>query len=253
MSDRHPVITPPAPLAEGIMGGHDTMEALTMLVEGQHLDQPTFHALYEAMPPGTRAELINGVVYMPSPVGPDHGVAHVPVIVWLDYYAEQTPGLQVMDNATAVLGRKSEPQPDALLRILPEFGGKTRVEKKFLAGPPELVVEVSHATRYVDLGPKLKDYQRAGVLEYVVRALEPDEVFWFVREGGILVPWALGEDGLYRSVNFPGLWLDPQALLRGDRRRLREVVDLSCATPEHAAFVAKLAAIRDQAQGQGPA
>ncbi len=29
-----------------------------MLVEGQRLDQPTFHALYEAMPPGTRAELI---------------------------------------------------------------------------------------------------------------------------------------------------------------------------------------------------
>ncbi len=32
------------------------------LVEGQRLDQPTFHALYEAMPPSTRAELINGVV-----------------------------------------------------------------------------------------------------------------------------------------------------------------------------------------------
>jgi Uma2 family endonuclease len=253
MSDRHPVMTPPAPLAEGVMGGDGTMTPLPPLVEGQWLDQPTFHARYEAMPPGTRAELIDGVVYMPSPVGPPHGRAHVPVIVWLDYYAEQTPGSEVLDNATAILGRKSEPQPDALLHILPEFGGKTRVEKKFLAGPPELVVEVSHATRYVDLGPKLKDYQKAGVLEYVVRALEPDEVFWFVREGGILVPWALGEDGLYRSVNFPGLWLDPQALLRGDRRRLREVVDLGCTTPEHAAFVARLAAFRDQSQGQSPA
>ena len=125
------------------------------------------------------------------------------MIVWLDYYAEQTPGVQVMDNATTVLGRKSEPQPDALLRILPEFGGQTRIEKKLLAGPPELVVEVSHATRYVDLGPKLEDYQRAGVLEYVVRALEPDEVFWFVREGGVLVERPLGEDGLYRSVDLP--------------------------------------------------
>jgi hypothetical protein len=45
------------------------------LVEGQRLDQPTFHALYEAMPPGTRAELIDGVVYLPSPVGLDHGDA----------------------------------------------------------------------------------------------------------------------------------------------------------------------------------
>ncbi len=235
------------------MGGDGTMTPLPPLVEGQWLDQPTFHARYEAMPPGTRAELIDGVVYMPSPVGPPHGRAHVPVIVWLDYYAEQTPGSEVLDNATAILGRKSEPQPDALLRILPEFGGKTRVEKKFLAGPPELVVEVSHATRYVDLGPKLKDFQRAGVLEYVVRALEPDQVFWFVREDETLVERPLGEDGLHRSTAFPGLWLDPQALVRGDRRRLREVVHLGCATPEHAAFVARLATIRDQSQGPSPA
>jgi Uma2 family endonuclease len=253
MSDRHPVMTQPTPLAEGVMGGDDSMTALPPLVEGQRLDQPTFHALYEAMPPGTRAELINGVVYTPSPVSLEHGVAHAPVIVWLFYYAERTPGLQVGDNVTAVLGRKSEPQPDALLRILPEFGGRTRVEKKMLHGVPELLVEVSHATRYVDLGPKLEDYQRADVLEYVVRALEPDQVFWFVREGGVLVERPIGEDGLYRSINFPGLWLDPQALVRGDGRRLRAVVDLGCATPEHAGFVARLAAARDRAQGQGPA
>ena len=252
MSDRHPVMGVHTPPAEGVMFDHDAMAPLPPLVEGQWLDQPTFHARYEAMPPGTRAELINGVVYMPSPVGREHGVAHAPVIFWLFYYADQTPGLEVLDNATAILGPKSEPQPDATLRILPEFGGQTSIKKKYLAGPPELIAEVSHATRYVDLGPKLEDYQRAGVLEYVVRALEPDQVFWFVREGGILVERPLGEDGLYRSTNFPGLWLDPQALVRGDGRRLRAVVDLGCATPEHAAFVARLAAARDRAQGQGP-
>lgn len=234
------------------MADHDAMTPLPPLVEGQWLDQPTFHARYEAMPPGTRAELIDGVVFMPSPVGPGHGRASVPVIVWLDDYAEQTPGLEVMDNATAVLGPKSEPQPDALLRILPEFGGRTRIERKYLHGAPELVAEVSHATRYVDLGPKLEDYRRAGVLEYVVRALEPDEVLWFVRVGEALVPRPLGEDGLYRSTIFPGLWLDPQALIRGDRRRLRAVVDLGCATPEHAESVAKLAAAREQSRGHGP-
>jgi hypothetical protein len=51
------------------------------LVEGQRLDQPTFHTLYTAMPPGTRAELIDGLVYMPSPVGRAHGRAHVPVLL----------------------------------------------------------------------------------------------------------------------------------------------------------------------------
>ena len=215
------------------------------LVEGQRLDQPTFHALYQAMPPGTRAELIDGVVYMPSPVGLEHGEAHVPVIVWLDYYAEQTPGLQVMDNATTILGWKGEPQPDALLRILPECDGRTWNERGFLRGAAELIVEVSKATRYVDLGPKKADYERAGVLEYVVRAIDPDEIFWFSQEQGTLVKRPVGADGLYHSTVFPGLWLDPQALVKGDRRRLRAVVDLGCATAEHAAFVARLAAARD--------
>ena len=93
-----------------------TVDPPRLLVEGQRLDQPTFHSLYEAMPPGTRAELIGGVVHMPSPVGRAHGEAHVPVILWLDYFAEHTPGVEVLDNATTILGWKSEPQPDGLLR-----------------------------------------------------------------------------------------------------------------------------------------
>jgi Putative restriction endonuclease len=182
---------------------------------------------------------------MPSPVGREHGIAQVPVIVWLSYYAEQTPGLQVMDNASTILGWKSEPQPDGLLRILPEWGGRTWDEGGFVHGAPELIAEVSKATRYVDLGPKKADYERAGVQEYIVRAIDPDEIFWFAQEQGELVPRPIGNDGLYRSAVFPGLWLDPGALLKGDTRRLRAVVDLGCATPEHAAFVAELAERRE--------
>ena len=215
-----------------------------MLVEGQRLDQPAFHALYEAMPPGTRAELIDGVVYMPSPVGLDHGGAHVPVIMWLGYYAENTPGVEVLDNATTILGWKSEPQPDALLRILPECGGRTWNEHGYVHGAPELVVEIAKATRYVDLGPKLNDYERAGVLEYVVRTFDPDEIYWFAQEQGALVQRPIGEDGLYRSSVFPGLWLDPVALLDGDTRRLRAVVDMGCAAANMRQFVARLAAAR---------
>jgi hypothetical protein len=103
-----------------------TVDAPQSLVEGQRLDQPTFHSLYEAMPPGTRAELIGGVVYMPGPVGRAHGRAQVPVIVWLDYYAENTPGVEVLDNATTILGWKSEPQPDVTLRVKPTHGGRTQ-------------------------------------------------------------------------------------------------------------------------------
>ncbi len=93
---------------------------------------------------------------MTSPVGDAHGRAHVPVIMWLGHYAENTPGVEVLDNATTILGWKSEPQPDASLRIVPECGGRTSIERGFVHGSPELVVEIAKATRYLDLGPKLR-------------------------------------------------------------------------------------------------
>jgi Uma2 family endonuclease len=217
------------------------MGAPRELVEGERFDQPTFHALYEAMPPGTRAELINGVVLMLSPAGPAHARASVRTLVWLSYYQENTPGVEALCNASTALGLKSEPQPDALLRILLEHGGRTQTDRRFVLGVPELVAEITHTSRFTDLGPKLEDYVRVGVLEYVVRAVEPDEVFWFVLRNGRFVGLALGPDGIYRSEAFAGLWLDPQALMSGDTRRLRAVLDQGCATPEHAAFVEHLA------------
>jgi Uma2 family endonuclease len=217
---------------------------IASLIEGQRLDQAQFHDRYELMPPGTRAELINGVVSMPSPVGPEHGRAHVPALVWLSYYHENTAGVDVLDNTSTVMGAQSEPQPDALLRILPEYGGRTQTDRRFVRGVPELVVEVAHTSRYTDLGPKLEDYERAGVREYLVRALEPDDVQWFVLRDGRFALLASGQDGIYRSEVFPGLWLDPDALIAGDTRRLRAVVDLGIATAPHAAFVARLAASR---------
>ncbi len=213
------------------------------LFAGQRLDRVEFHERYWLMPPGIKAELIDGVVFMPSPLGVPHGRAHIPAVVWLSYFAESTPGVEVLDNASTALGPKSEVQPDALLRILPEFGGQTR-EDGILFGAPELVVEVSHSTKSVDLGPKLAAYEQAGVIEYVVRTLEPDEVRWHILRDGRLVAVPPDADGLYRSITFPGLWLDPQALLNRNTRRLREVVDLGLATPEHAVFVANLAARR---------
>jgi hypothetical protein len=214
------------------------------LVEGQRLDQPTFHALYQAMPPGTRAELIHGVVLMPSPVGPPHGRASLPVLMWLGFYQANTPGVEALVDTSTALGLESEPQPDALLRILAECGGRTQADRRFVHGVPELLVEIAHTSRYTDLGPKFEDYQRVGVQEYVIRALEPDAVYWFILREGRFIELSPGPDGIYRSEVFPGLWLDPGALLVGDIPRLQAVVDLGCATPEHAAFLARLAEAR---------
>src|SRR5262245_15650999 len=111
------------------------------LVEGERLEQPEFHRRYEQGPPEARAELIDGVVFMPSPVGRAHGRAHALPIVWLDRYVEMTPGVEVLVDATAILGTATEVQPDVLLRILPEHGGQTRTDGGYVRGAPELVLE----------------------------------------------------------------------------------------------------------------
>jgi Uma2 family endonuclease len=130
------------------------------------------------------------------------------------------------------------------LRIHPTCGGQSRDKGEYLGGAPELIVEVASSSRKIDLGPKFEDYQRAGVREYVVVGIDPEEVFWFVRRDVRLVPLPPGPDGVFRSEVFPGLWLDPGALFADDIDRLIATLDQGLAAPEHADFVALLAARR---------
>ncbi len=212
------------------------------LVAGQRLTRAEFHARYEAMPPETRAELIGGVVHiMSSPVGNPHGTTHATIMWWLGHYRIHTPGVAVADNATTALDDLAEPQPDALMRIRPARGGQTHDLGIYIGGAPELVVEVAASSRAIDLGAKLVDYERAGVREYVVVTLDPDDVFWHVRRDDRLVRVPPDADGLYRSGVFPGLWLDPVALLADDGPALVAALEGGLATEGHAAFVARLA------------
>ena len=221
--------------------------ALPPLEAGQRLDRATFHERYEAMPPETRAELIGGVVYMPSPLSPDHGDENYFVTLWLGQYTDSTPVVQGTLNTSTLLDDQSETQPDISLRLPPGQGGQTRIEGGYLAGAPESVVEIARSSSRIDLGPKKDDYERAGVLEYLVFEITPNRVHWFVRRGDRFEPLTAGDDGVYRSEVFPGLWLEPAAFFEGDRPRVRAVVDQGLATPEHAAFVDRLA----RAGGQG--
>jgi Uma2 family endonuclease len=215
--------------------------SLPPLENGDHLDQKTFHARYEAMPEGFRAELIGGIVFVPSPLKQPHGRMHPFVSHWLASYEDATAGVEVLDNATDILSEESEPQPDVLLRILSEHGGRTHVNAAdYLEGPPELIAEVASSSESLDLHRKRRDYEQAGVGEYIVVALRQHRVFWFVLREGRYQDLASGSDGILRSESFPGLWLDPAALLRHDRERVREVLQQGLATPEHAAFVARL-------------
>ena len=216
-------------------------ERLPSLENGDRLDQKTFHARYEAMPHHVRAELIGGIVYMPSPQKKPHGRSQQLLVRWLDEYEEATAGTESLSNTTSKLGTESEPEPDGCLYVLPEYGGQTWEDaEQYLNGAPELVGEISWATESIDLHAKKDDYERAGVREYIVVALRMKQVFWYVRRRGKFRELALGSDGLYRSENFPGLWLDPAALLRRDRKRLLAVLRQGLSSPEHAGFVDRL-------------
>jgi Uma2 family endonuclease len=222
-----------------------TPATLPPLEAGQRLDRATFHARYEAMPPDTRAELIGGVVHMPSPLRDGHGTHSGISMTWLNLYRRRVPGLRAGENTSILLDENSEVQPDAHLRILEEYGGQSHVnEDDYIIGAPELVVEVGWSSRKTDLGEKFEDYRRTGVLEYVFVGLKPDEVRWFVRRGDQLVPLAPGDDGIFRSEIFAGLWLDPRALYADDIDALFTIVERGKATPEHAAFVAQMDARR---------
>jgi len=217
-------------------------KTLPPLVHGQHLDQPTFHERYEAMPPDTRAELVGGVVYMPSPLSYDHGEEDNDVTGWLFYYKVFTPGVHSPNDATVKLDLQGEPQPDCQLFIFAEQGGQIHIDDEgYIVGAPEFIVEVARSSRCYDLNQKKGDYERAGVREYLVVELDPDRIHWFIRRGKQFKNLAPGPDGIYRSKVFPGLWLDGEALFAEDRRRLLRVLDQGLATPEHASFVAKLA------------
>jgi Uma2 family endonuclease len=223
---------------------HPQPRVMPALEAGQRLDQPTFHERYAAMPENTRAELVGGFVVMASPLRDLHAETDRNLGGLLFLYKRSTPGVRSPTNATVILGPDLEVQPDSQLRILEELGGNSRIVDGYVTGPPELVVEIGKSSRAFDLGPKKDEYEKAGVLEYLFVGIEPDEVRWFVRREGKFAEMAAGQDGIYRSEVFPGLWLDSNALFAEDLNRLIAVLEQGLATPEHAAFVDLLAVRR---------
>jgi Uma2 family endonuclease len=220
----------------------DLGNCVPLLENGDRLTRAEFERRYAAMPQLKKAELIEGVVYVPSPVRyRRHGAPHAHIVIWLGQYAAGTPGVEVSDNSTVRLDLDNEPQPDALLLIDPARGGQTRFSPDdYIEGAPELVAEVASSSVSYDLHAKLHVYRRNGVREYLVWRVIEQAIDWFVLQAGQYERLPADASGVVRSTVFPGLWLAPEALLQGDLARLLATVQHGLASPEHAAFVARL-------------
>lgn len=215
------------------------------LVQGDRLTSAEFRRRWEAMPHIKNAELIDGVVYMQASVRHrQHGAPHGDIVGWLWAYRSLTPGIGLGDNSTLGLPDDNDPQPDAFLILPAEMGGNTLESASgYLEGSPDLVAEVSAASERLDLGPKMRLYERSGVQEYLVWRTEAKVIDWFSLESGRYVPLA-ADQGVLKSIRFPGLWMDVAAMIAGDAQRVLEVLQQGVATAEHAAFKAELAKLK---------
>jgi Uma2 family endonuclease len=217
------------------------------LENGDYLTREEFERRYHAMPQIKKAELIEGRVYMPSPVRrKSHGVPDSAMITWLGVYRAATPGVSAANNATVRLDEANEPQPDADLRIEEAYGGQAFISSDdYLEGAPELVVEISASSASYDLREKQEAYRRNGVREYIVWTVYEQQVQWFSLEAAEYVRLQPDEAGILRSRVFPGLWLDVPALLQDDLASVLNCLQEGLASPEHAEFVERLAAAQN--------
>ncbi|MFO0965545.1 MAG: Uma2 family endonuclease [Gemmataceae bacterium] len=209
------------------------------LENGDRLTRDEFERRYHAMPHVKKAELIEGVVYISSPVRTEqHGEPHLDLGTFLGLYRHYTPGVRGGDNSTIRLDLKNEPQPDDILFRDPSLGGKARLDADgYVSGAPELAAEISASSVSVDLGPKLVAYRRCGIQEYIVWRVLDRAFDWFELISGDYARLEAGEDGVLRSKVFPGLWLDAAAILPGDFPRAHSLLQEGLASAEHQPFV----------------
>jgi len=216
-------------------------QASETLRAGQRLTREEFLRRWEALPDVKFAELIDGVVYMPSPQTSHHGEVDADVVTWLGTYRAFTAGCGGGCQSTWLM-LQSAPQPDAYLWILPEHGGQSRVQDNYHLGAPELAAEICLSSAAYDLGVKKALYQRAGVLEYVAFLVEEQEIRWHQLTAGVYELSPPTSRGIFRSSVFGGLWLDGRALWKHDLARVLRTLQRGLQSAQHQSFVSALAA-----------
>jgi Uma2 family endonuclease len=212
-----------------------------LLENGDRLSREEFERRYERMPHVKKAELIEGAVYMPSPVrARQHSIPHSHLAGWLVVYASETPDVEAGDNSTVRLDLDNEPQPDLVLFKSAARGGQARIsDDDYIEGAPELVAEIVSSSRGYDLHQKKTAYRRNGVQEYLAWITGEQRVVWWELKGGEYQEIPPAADGLLKSGVFPGLWLDAAALLRGDMKSALAALRHGLESAEHQVFAAQ--------------
>src|SRR5258708_15653717 len=221
------------------------------LENGDYLTRAEFERRYSAMPHLKKAELIEGVVYMPSPVSHlRHSKPHALIISWVGVYWDETPGVEGGDNGSVRLDTDNEPQPDAHLIVQPEFGGQVKFDEEgYIEGAPELIVEVAASSVSYDLRTKLPVYRRNEVQEYVVWRVNDRQIDWFIWNEGRYDRVEPDERGIFHSRVFPGLVLDSAAVLAGDMKCVSDTQRAALHAPEHVEFIGRLASAGQASKG----
>jgi Uma2 family endonuclease len=211
------------------------------LENGDALTRLEFERRYNAMPHLKKAELIEGIVYMASPLRfESHAEPHANLMGWLWTYKIATPGVRLGDNPTVRLDSDNEPQPDAVLLIDSQLGGQSRFSREgYIEGAPELVAEVSASTATIDLRDKKRAYRRNGVKEYIVWQVSDRKLDWFMLENEDYIS-LIPENDMIKSRVFPGLWLAVSALLEGDMAQVMAILQMGLASTEHHVFKQQL-------------
>ncbi|MEM1170362.1 MAG: Uma2 family endonuclease [Cyanobacteria bacterium P01_H01_bin.35] len=209
---------------------------LPPLENGDRLTRLEFERRYQAMPELKKAELIQGVVYVASPLRfQPHAEPHGRLITWLGVYQAVTPEAQMGIEPTVRLDNNNELQPDGVLLINPENGGNSRLsDDGYIEGAPELVIEIAASSATIDLGDKKLAYQRSGVREYIVWQVFEQKIDWFSLEDKDYISLIPDEQGAICSLVFPGLWLDVSAMLAGNMQQVLAVLQTGIKSRESA-------------------
>ena len=197
------------------------------------------------MPDSLKAELIEGTVYLMSPpVSNEHSEPHFDLIFWLGLYCFASVGVAGADNGIL---RSTWTMSRSLMHF---FESSLNLADSRARAPTTTLRDArtgcGNRREQCKLRPSRKTERLSPQRSSRIRCLA------CVRQGNRLVHFCdgtyehlePGADGVLRSRVFPGLALDATAFLNGDMARVNTVMQESLKSPEHAAFVERLKAMR---------